>query len=41
MLSIGAWNAMLKLLEEPPKTTIYVLYTTDPQKIQKQYIIVM
>ena len=23
MLSIGAWNAMLKLLEEPPKTTIF------------------
>ena len=23
MLSIGAWNAMLKLLEEPLKTTIF------------------
>ena len=23
MLSIGAWNAMLNLLEEPPKTTIF------------------
>lgn len=33
MLSIGAWNAMLKLLEEPPKTTIFILCTTDPQKI--------
>lgn len=33
MLSIGAWNAMLKLLEEPPKTTIFLLCTTDPQKI--------
>lgn len=33
MLSIGAWNAMLKLLEEPPKTTVFILCTTDPQKI--------
>ena len=33
MLSTGAWNAMLKLLEEPPKTTIFLLCTTDPQKI--------
>lgn len=35
MLSQGAWNAMLKLLEEPPKTTIFLLCTTDPQKIPK------
>ena len=35
MLSIGAWNALLKLLEEPPKTTIFILCTTDPQKIPK------
>lgn len=35
MLSIGAWNAMLKLLEEPPKTTIFIMCTTDPQKIPK------
>lgn len=35
MLSIGAWNAMLKLLEEPPRTTIFILCTTDPQKIPK------
>lgn len=33
MLSIGAWNAMLKLLEEPPAQTIFLLCTTDPQKI--------
>lgn len=33
MLSAGAWNAMLKLLEEPPKTTVFLLCTTDPQKI--------
>ena len=35
MLSIGAWNAMLKLLEEPPKTTIFIMATTDPQKVPK------
>lgn len=33
MLSTGAWNAMLKLLEEPPANTIFVMCTTDPQKI--------
>lgn len=33
MLSIGAWNAMLKLLEEPPAQTMFILCTTDPQKI--------
>lgn len=33
MLSIGAWNAMLKLLEEPPIGTIFIMCTTDPQKI--------
>lgn len=33
MLSNGAWNAMLKLLEEPPKTTIFILCTTNPEKI--------
>jgi len=33
MLSTGAWNAMLKLLEEPPISTIFIMCTTDPQKI--------
>mgnify|MGYP004640536407 CR=1 FL=1 len=33
MLSNGAWNAMLKLLEEPPAKTIFIMCTTDPQKI--------
>lgn len=33
MLSTGAWNAMLKLLEEPPTKTVFILCTTDPQKI--------
>ena len=33
MLSTGAFNALLKTLEEPPSGTIYILCTTDPQKI--------
>ena len=33
MFSTGAWNAMLKLLEEPPAKTIFIMCTTDPQKI--------
>ena len=33
MLSIGAWNAFLKVLEEPPKGVIFIMCTTDPQKI--------
>lgn len=33
MLSIGAFNALLKTLEEPPEGTIFILCTTDPQKI--------
>ena len=33
MLSIGAFNALLKVLEEPPKGVIFILCTTDPQKI--------
>jgi len=33
MLSNAAWNAMLKVLEEPPKSTIFIFCTTDPQKI--------
>ena len=32
-LSNTAWQALLKLLEEPPKFTIFILATTDPQKI--------
>lgn len=32
-LSNEAWQAMLKLLEEPPKLSIFILCTTDPQKI--------
>ena len=33
MLSTGAFNAMLKTLEEPPEHVIFVLCTTHPQKI--------
>lgn len=33
MLSISAWNAMLKTLEEPPAKAIFIFCTTDPQKI--------
>lgn len=33
MLSIGAWNAVLKLFEEPPLKSVFILCTTDPQKI--------
>ncbi len=33
MLSTQAWNAFLKTLEEPPTRTIFVLATTEPQKV--------
>lgn len=33
MLSIGAFNALLKTLEEPPEYVIFILATTEPQKI--------
>lgn len=33
MLSAGAFNALLKTLEEPPEHVIFILATTDPQKI--------
>ena len=33
MLSIGAFNALLKTIEEPPEHVIFILATTDPQKI--------
>ena len=32
-LSNSAWQAMLKLIEEPPANTIFIFCTTDPQKI--------
>ncbi|MGL5764707.1 MAG: DNA polymerase III subunit gamma/tau [Sarcina sp.] len=33
MLSMGAVNAFLKTLEEPPKNVTFILATTDPQKL--------
>lgn len=33
MLSVGAFNALLKTLEEPPKHVIFILATTEPHKI--------
>ncbi|AQX52986.1 DNA polymerase III subunit gamma/tau [Priestia flexa] len=33
MLSIGAFNALLKTLEEPPPHVIFILATTEPHKI--------
>jgi DNA polymerase III subunit gamma/tau len=33
MLSPGAVNAFLKTLEEPPKNVVFILATTDPQKL--------
>ncbi|MFD1738821.1 DNA polymerase III subunit gamma/tau [Bacillus salitolerans] len=33
MLSIGAFNALLKTLEEPPRHVLFILATTEPHKI--------
>lgn len=33
MLTIQSWNAFLKCIEEPPKYTIFIFCTTDPQKV--------
>ena len=33
MLSMGAVNAFLKTLEEPPSNVVFILATTDPQKL--------
>ena len=33
MLTREAWNALLKVLEEPPAGVVFVFATTDPQKI--------
>jgi DNA polymerase III subunit gamma/tau len=35
MLTREAWNALLKILEEPPPRVIFVFATTEPQKIQQ------
>lgn len=33
MLSSGAFNALLKTLEEPPENVMFILATTEPQKL--------
>lgn len=33
MLSTAAFNALLKTLEEPPSNVVFVLATTDPQRV--------
>ncbi len=33
MLTTGAFNALLKTLEEPPRHAIFILATTDPHKV--------
>ncbi len=33
MLSMGAVNAFLKTLEEPPENVVFILATTDPQRL--------
>ena len=38
MLSIGAFNALLKTLEEPPEHAIFIFATTDPQKVPETII---
>lgn len=33
MITTAGWNAFLKMIEEPPANTIFIMCTTDPQKI--------
>ena len=35
MITTQGWNAILKLIEEPPAKSIFIFCTTDPQKIPK------
>lgn len=35
MLSMGAFNALLKTLEEPPEHVVFILATTELQKFQQ------
>ncbi|WP_419939929.1 DNA polymerase III subunit gamma/tau [Candidatus Palauibacter sp.] len=35
MLTRDAWNALLKILEEPPPRVIFAFATTEPQKIER------
>jgi DNA polymerase-3 subunit gamma/tau len=36
MLTKEAWNALLKIIEEPPPRVVFVFATTEPQKIANQ-----
>ncbi len=38
MITSQGWNAFLKCIEEPPKYTIFMFCTTDPQKIPQTII---
>ena len=38
MLSDGAFNALLKTLEEPPEHVVFILATTDPQKVPETIV---
>lgn len=38
MLSTGAFNALLKTLEEPPEHAVFILATTDPQKVPETIV---
>ena len=38
MLSKGSFNALLKTLEEPPSHVIFLMATTDPEKVPKTVI---
>ena len=35
MLTREAWNALLKILEEPPSRVLFIFATTEPQKINQ------
>lgn len=37
-LSNNAWQALLKILEEPPKKAVFILCTTNPEKIPRTII---
>src|SRR5262245_17841767 len=41
MLTKDAWNALLKILEEPPPRVVFVFATTEPQKIAQSAAPVM
>ncbi len=38
MITVQGWNAILKLIEEPPVKSIFIFCTTDPQKIPRTII---